>query len=46
MKQAKWVNLNQHLLQMIPLFKLVHVFTTGKGQDLVGSDSADSFVIK
>lgn len=32
-------------LEMTPLFKLVHVLTTGKGQDLAGSNSADSSAI-
>lgn len=44
-KYEKWANLNQDLLEMLPLFKLLHVLTTTKFHDLAGHDSADSSTV-
>lgn len=44
-KYEKWENLNHGLLEMLPLFKLLHVLTTTKFHDLAGHDSADSSTV-
>lgn len=44
-KYEKWENLNHGLLEMLPLFKLLHILTTTKFHDLAGHDSADSSTV-